>query len=110
MTQAGLKALLETTLNVPCFEAGDSAIYPCSTYEFIDDNATLHGDGEGKVREHNVQVDLWYTERTGRDTAYNLMLAALVSESTTTPDVLLTYDRTACVWRATFNFSTLKEA
>lgn len=107
MTEAELKALCESTLNVPCYEAGDAATYPCTTYEVISDNTALHGDGAGKVREYDIQLDLWFPTRGGRDTAKGQMLTALASYKITTPDITLSYEQKANVWRATFHFTTL---
>lgn len=106
MTEASLKALIETTLSIPVFEGSDSIIYPAATLEVTDRPAVLIGDGHAKIREAEVTVNLWYEEKSARDVASALLLATLdTQDGISVPDCLNYYDTTAKKFRSVISFN-----
>lgn len=104
MTEGDLKALIETTIGIPVFDAADSIIYPGATLEIYSEAPGLYGEGRGTSEVRQVQIDLWYTSKSARDTATGLLKAALSSVTTTTAQVERRYDTTANKFRSTFHF------
>ena len=106
MTEASLKNLIESTLNIPVFQGEDSIIYPAATLEITGQSSGLIGDGRPEVWEAEVTINLWYLEKSARDDAVTILMGALLSESgTTVPYVATYYDTTAKKFRAVFNFN-----
>lgn len=106
MTEASLKTLIETTLEIPVFEGSDSIIYPAATLEIIGHPATLAGDGKAKVREAEAVVNLWYTEKSARDTGCALLLAALdTQDGISVPECSTYYDTNAKKFRSVISFN-----
>lgn len=105
MTESIIKSLIESTLNIPVYDAADAITYPSATVEVSSDSTGLFGDGRGTGRVKSVNIDLWYESKSDRDTAVQSLLTALDSQNgNTTPDIITMFDTTAHKWRATFNF------
>ena len=112
MTEASLKTLIETTLSIPVFDGAKSIIYPAATLEIIGHPPALIGDGKAKVREDEAVINLWFEEKSTRDTNEALMLSALENESgLSVPDCSSYYDTTAKKFRSviTFNYIPREE-
>lgn len=106
MTESSLTTLIEQTLSIPVFEGKDSIIYPAATLEITGLPAAVIGDGVTKLREAEVTVNLWYTEKAARDSATSTLLAALDSEDgISIPDTMIYYDTTAKKYRTVINFN-----
>lgn len=101
-----MKALIETTLKIPVFDGAESIVYPSATLEITGHPATLAGDGMAKVREAEVTINLWYTDKSARDTGAALLLATLDTQSgISVPDCLNYYDTTAKKFRSVISFN-----
>ena len=112
MTEATLKTLIETTLEIPVFDGAESILYPSATLEIIGHPATLHGDGKAKVREAEVVINLWYTTKDAWDSGTALLLATLDCEDgISVPECSSYYDTTAKKFRSviTFNYIPREE-
>ena len=106
MTEASLKTLIETTLEIPVFEGSDSITYPAATLEIIGHPATLVGDGKAKVREAEAVVNLWYVDKSARDTGTALFLATLdTQDGISVPECSTYYDTTAKKFRSVISFN-----
>lgn len=107
-----IKTLIENNLNIPCFldDQATSITFPSATLSIYSESQGLHGDGHGVSTVCNVQIDLWYTKRTDRDTATSTLFTVLNGlPRATTPEVERFFDTTARKFRATFHFESIKE-
>ena len=106
VTESSLKTLIEQTLKIPVFEGGESIVYPAATLEIGDHPATLIGDGKAKVREAEVTINLFYTDKSPRDTGAALLLATLdTQEGISVPDCFNYYDTAAKKFRSVISFN-----
>lgn len=106
MTEASLKSLIEETCKIPVFEGAESITYPAATLEIIGYPAALVGDGKAKVRETAAVINLWFKDKSARDSNQALLLAALDSaDGISVPECASEYDTTAKKFRSIINFS-----
>ena len=112
MTEASLKALIETTCKIPVFDGAKSIVYPAATLEIIGHTPALIGDGKAKVREAEAVINLWFEGKTDRDTNEALLLSALdTQDGISVPECSSYYDTTAKKFRSviTFNYIPREE-
>lgn len=102
MTEAGLKTLIETTLAIPVFEGKDSIIYPGATLEVTNIDPSLFGDGLVKTRVCSAVINLWYIDKSARDSAVNSLMTAMDALNIVAPMIDTYYDTTAKKYRAVF--------
>ena len=108
MTEADIKTLIETTLAIPVFDGTDTIVYPAATLELTAMTPGILGDGKAKRRKQTAFINLWYEEKTARDTAAIALLEALdASDGIAAPDMDTYYDTTAKKYRAVYNFEVL---
>ncbi len=113
MTETSLKTLIETTLEIPVFEGaddngGDSIIYPSATLEFSNFPAATYGDGKPRGRLADVYINLWFKTKSERDTARDLLDAALQAVwGIANADVESYFDTTARKHRAVFSLQLI---
>lgn len=101
MTEAGLKTLIETALSIPVFEGKDTIVYPSATLEVLKNTPGLYGDGHSVARISEVQINLWYEDKEGRDAAVETMITTMDAENDiTSPEIETYYDTTAKKYRA----------
>lgn len=106
MTETSLKALIETTLKIPVFEGKESIIYPGATLEFTGYPAALVGDGKAKVRETEVVINMFFTDKAARDTNEALLLSTLdTQDGISVPECDSYYDTTAKKFRSVIRFN-----
>lgn len=106
MTEASLKTLIESTLNIPVFDGQESIVYPAATLEIVGHPAALAGDGKAKIRESEVIINLWYESKSDRDTDEALLLEALdAQDGISVPEVNSYYDTTAKKYRSVISFN-----
>lgn len=106
MTEASLKTLIESTLNIPVFDGQESIVYPAATLEIVGHPASLAGDGKAKIRESEVIINLWYESKSGRDTDEALLLETLdAQDGISVPEVNSYYDTTAKKYRSVISFN-----
>lgn len=110
MTEAGLKTLIETTLAIPVFEGKDSIRYPAATLEVTKISPALFGDGRTARREASAEINLWFTDKAGRDNAVQAMIFVMDAQTDiTSPEIETYYDTTAKKYRAVINTLFLYE-
>lgn len=108
MTEGYIKSIIEDTLAIPVFLGAESIIYPAATLEAQIYNPSLFGDGKAKRRTVDIYVNLWYEDKTARDTAIRSLEAALEEVvGITSPEIEVYYDTTAKKFRAVFHFIAL---
>lgn len=108
MTEADIKTLIETTLNIPVFSGTDTILYPGATLELTAMTPGIFGDGRSKRRKQTAFINLWYEDKNTRDTGAIALLEALdASDGIAAPDMDTYYDTTAKKYRAIFNFEVL---
>lgn len=106
MTESSLKTLIETTLTIPVYQGTDTITYPAATLEVTSLPAALIGDGKVIQRQSDVVINLWYKDKTTRDTAVGSLDTALQGQDLiSVPDIDTYYDTNAKKYRAIFNFS-----
>lgn len=90
-----IKQIIELTLNIPTFLDGDTILFPGATIS-LSQRPQIHGDGKGLHYTSNIDINLYYIDRSARDEAVNLLLQAFDSiEGATSPSVEKYYDTTA---------------
>ena len=106
MTESSLEALIKSTCKIPVFRGAESIIYPAATLEITGYPVALAGDGKCKLRESEAVIDLWFENKSDRDTNEALLLAAIeAKDGTSIPDVASFYDTTAKKYRSVFSFN-----
>lgn len=99
-----MKTLIETTLNIPVYEAEDTITFPSATYEERRIAPDNYGDGACKTEATDCYIDLYYKSRPERDTAVGLLKAA-IGDSYGGIITNLSFDVTARAYRATLTFT-----
>ena len=107
MTEEYIKSIIEETLSIPVFLGQESIIYPAATLEITVLTPALLGDGKSKSRTMDVYINLWYEDKSSRDTAQAALMEALDQEDGfTSPEVESYYDTTAKKFRSVFHCIT----
>lgn len=103
-----LKELIESTLNIPCYLEGDSITYPSATVSVYLESAGLVGDGRKVSQINNIQIDLWFTDRSARDEASETLEPVIAEYSDSVPSVERYFDTVAKKFRATIKTEKIK--
>lgn len=116
MTKEALKTLIETTLEIPVFDGadddgGDSIIYPSATLEASNFPVDIYGDGKPKGRLADAYINLWFETKSERNTAMQLLDAALIGVwGLANNNIEAYYDTTAKKHRAVFSLQFIQFA
>lgn len=105
-----IKELIESVLHIPVFLEGDSIIFPGAVISLLPEVPRLHGDGKGVSYVNDVEISLYYNDRTMRDIAAGELMAALNAiVGYTSAELERYYDTTAKKHRAVFRFETINK-
>lgn len=106
-----IKALIESTLNIPVIDLSEPLLYPCATWYKSLEETELSGDGDETESSDTYEIDIWCEERDLSETySKQLKKAIALFDYFTIPYVQISYDTNGKAWRANLNFKYIKSS